>query len=117
MSVEYTRPALIQAETLLYSKKEVVDALALMAIVSMIEANIDMICDMPDEYPTKNDIEAVMNGAAEQSIDYLNDAMDELKEAVIRRVREGKLAVRVKSMKFCDVDGMLDDVTVNVNFE
>ena len=117
MTVEYTRPALIRPETVLYSRNETVDAIALMAIVNMVEGSIEMITDVPQEYPTKGDIEAVLANANEQAIDFLNDAMDELKAAVIERVRTGKLTVRVKAMKFCDVDGMLDDVDAVVSFE
>jgi hypothetical protein len=43
--------------------------------------------------------------------------MDELKEAVIQRVRSGKLTAAVRTMKFCEVDGGLDDVAVAVKFE
>ena len=117
MSVEYTRPPQIRPESVLYSQKETVNAIALMAIVNMLESNIEMVVDCASEYKTKEDIETVMNGTVDQAIDFLNDAMDELKAAVIERVRTGRLAARVKTMKFCDVDGELDDVDVYVTFE
>lgn len=117
MTVEYTRSPLIRAEKVLFIDKATVDAIAQAAIVNMVEGSIEMITDCPEEYPTKGDIEAVLINANDQAIDFLNDAMDELKAAVIERVRTGKLTVRVKAMKFCDVDGLLDDIDAQVNFE
>jgi glyceraldehyde-3-phosphate dehydrogenase/erythrose-4-phosphate dehydrogenase len=117
MSVSFTRPPLLSAEKVLYARDEAVNALAIAAITNMVEANIDMITDCAGEYKTKADIEAVLNNADAQAIDFLHDAMDDLKKAVLARVREGKLTVRIKAMKFCDVDGELDDVDAEVKFE
>jgi hypothetical protein len=117
MSIEYTCPGLIRPETVLYSRKETVNAIALMAIVNMINSSMDMMIDCPNDYNSKEDIDRVLAGAGEQAIEFVHDAIDELKAAVIERLRTGKLTVRIKAMKFAEEDGELDDLDVIVKFE
>lgn len=110
MTVEYTRPPLINAEKLLYCDRTVIDAIALAAVVSMVEGTTDMVVDCESEYPTKKDIEDCLAASDQRAIEFLDDAFADLKQRVVERIKEGKFNIRVRALKYCHVDGGLDDV-------
>lgn len=116
MSINYNNMPPITPDSVLIRREGTVDAIAMAAILNMIEGNIEMITDGYENYPTRDLIETRLNSADSQAIDFVHDAIDDLKAAVLERLRSGKLTVNVRSMRF-DKTGALDDVDVDVAFE
>lgn len=115
MSIEIRRTGL-DSFNVLSVTDSAVDELARAAIANAIETSLDMIIDCAEEYPTKLDVERVLNGANEQALYFIEDAIDELKAALIKRLKSGKLTVKVTAMRYND-DGEFTDADCKVKFE
>ena len=106
----------VSATNVLYSRQDVIKALAQAAILNMAEADVDMLCDCPAEYPTKGDCERVFQGLHEQATDLVNDMFDELKEKLLEELAQKRYTARVTGLHY-DKEGNMDDITVQVDFE
>ena len=117
MSVEHTGVSqIIEANDVVYYNDHVVKAIAQAAMVSMAEANVDMVCDQGNEYPTKADIERAFQGLHDQAHDVIDDMFDELKARVLEELAVKRYTARVTGLRY-DNNGDLADVDVAVNFK
>lgn len=106
----------LDAEQVLYSNPIAVRQLAVTIMANMAESNIDMVCDEQDSYPTKEDIEVVFSGLHEQSQDFVNDAIDELKAALMQYLRNVKYTTKVRQLTY-DTDGRLGNIGLDLTVE
>jgi hypothetical protein len=106
----------VKTRDALYSCDDAIRKMATLLIVDMAEANTDMVCDMPDEYKSKEDIERVFQHLSEQALDVFEDHFDYLKTKMLQYLRNAKVTARVRRLEY-DVDGKLNDVTVEVEVE
>ena len=106
----------LTANKVLYSDEAVIKAIAQAAMVSMAEADVEMLCDCPQEYPTKADLERVFQGIHDQATDLITDMFDELKAKVLAELAEKRYTARVTGLHYDD-DGALNDITVSIKFD
>lgn len=116
MSIEIRHTGL-DAIGILCSTSAAIDEVARSAILNAVESAIDMIIDCPDEYSTKQEIEDCLSGVNEMALDFVEDAIDEFKQKLLAKLRNGKVAVKVTAMHFDDKDGVLKHIDRTVNFE
>lgn len=117
MSVTYTGVSQsLTASKVLYHSDDTIKALAQAAMISMAEANVDMLCDCPNEYPTKADVERVFQGLNEQATDLINDMFDDLKARLLAELATKKYTSRVRAMHY-DEQGVMSDIDLQVDFE
>jgi Zn-dependent M32 family carboxypeptidase len=117
MTVQYTGVSqLISAQKVVYYNDDVIRAIAQAAMVSMAEADIDMLMDCPDEYPTKADVERVFQGLNEQATDLINDVFDDLKQRLLSELAEKRYTAQVRALHY-DEHGNYDDIDVKLTFE
>ena len=118
MTVTYTGVSQrLDANRVLYYTDDTIKALAQAAMISMAEANVDMLVDCAQYYKTKADVEAAFQGLHDQATDLIRDCLDDLRDRLIAELTDKKYTARVKAMKFCDVDGELDDIDLQLTFE
>jgi hypothetical protein len=118
MSITYTGVSQnLTASKFLFYSDDTIKALAQTAMIHMAEANVDMLTDCPQDYKTKADVEAAFQGLHDQATDLIRDCLDDLRDRLLAELATKKYTARVKAMKFCDVDGELDDVDVQLTFE
>ena len=106
----------VDTNGVLYSNPNAVRKLATMLMVNAAEANTDMVCDMSEEYKTKDDVEAVFRGLNEVALDMLDDHIDDLKFSLQKFLRECKPTARVRRLDYNE-QGKLSDVTVDIAVE
>jgi hypothetical protein len=117
MSVSYTGVSQnLTASQVLFYGENAIKALAQAAMVNMAEANVEMLTDCPNEYPTKADVERVFQGLNEQATDFLNDVFEDFKERLLKELATKKYTARVSAMRYNDL-GELDDIDVKVDFQ
>ena len=116
MSVSITGVELVKPSQVLYSSPAAIDSLTREILCNMAEASIDMICDAGDkEYPTKADIESCLNGVADMGIDFINDAIEELREKLLKRLQTVQVKASVKSIKFSERG--YEDIEVDLSID
>ncbi len=106
----------VNASNVLYGQKHTIKALAQAAMVSMAEADTEMVLDMPNEYPTKADVEAVFQGLHEQATDFINDMIEDLRARLLEELAQKRYTARVTALHYDD-EGRLDDVSVKLDFD
>ena len=106
----------VKTNGVLYSQPEAIRKLAIMIMVNMAEGNIDMICDMQDEYQTKEDIEAVFAPLNEQALDMLEDHMADLQRNLESFLQNAKVTAKVRRLDY-GKEGNLADVFVELDVE
>ena len=117
MTVVYKRNENINPSEVIYANPKAVQKLAAQMIVDTIESNIDMIMDMSEDYPTKRDIEKVLNSAKDQCIDMFDDYMDTLRESLKTRLANTNFNVRILRIDYSKTDGDYEDIHVEVDVE
>lgn len=100
----------------LYSNSDAIRKMAIMMMVNMAEANTDMVCDMPEEYTTKDEVEAVFQGLHESALDALEEHIHDLRVNLESALRNLKYTARVSRLDY-DEAGKLVDITVNLDVE
>lgn len=117
MTVSYTGASqVVNATNLLYAHDQAVKALAQACMISLAEADVDMLLDCPNEYPTKADMERVFQGLHEQAADFINDTFDDLKERVLAELAKTRYTARIKALHY-DQQGAVEDISLQVDFE
>jgi nicotinic acid phosphoribosyltransferase len=106
----------VKTRDAIYASDDAVRKMATLLIVDMAEANTDMVCDMPDEYKSKDDIERVFQHLSEQAVDVFEDHFEYFKERILKYLRTAQVTAKVRRLEY-DVDGNLSDVTVEVEVE
>ncbi len=116
MSVSYTGVSqVLQANDVLYAQERAVKALAQAAMISMAEADVEMLLDCPGEYDSKADMERVFQGLHDQAADLINDMFDDLKERLLAELAEKRYVARITSLHY-DQAGEVDDIGLQVDF-
>ncbi len=117
MTVSYTGASQVcNATNVLYAQDQAIKALAQAAMISLAEADVEMLLDCPDEYPTKADMERVFQGLHEQATDFINDTFEDLKERILKELAEKRYTARVKALHY-DEKGVVEDISLQVDFE
>jgi hypothetical protein len=117
MTVSYTGVSQrVEATKVIYAHSETIKALAQAAMISLAEADIDMLLDCPGEYPTKADMERVFQGLHEQATDFVNDTFDDLKERILAELSQKRYTARIKALHY-DTEGQVEDISLQVDFE
>lgn len=117
MTVSYTGASqVVNATNLLYAQDKAIKALAQAAMVSLAEADVDMLLDCPNEYPTKADMERVFTGLHDQATDFVNDVFEDLKERLLKELAQARYTARVKAVHYND-EGTVDDIDLQLTFE
>ena len=106
----------VKTNGVLYSDPQVVRKLAIMMMVNTAEGNTDMVCDMSEDYKTREDVEAVFQGLNEVALDMLDDHINDLRASLEKALREIKYTARVRRLDY-DEQGKLSDVTVDIAVE
>jgi hypothetical protein len=106
----------VKVQTVIYSNDRTVNIIASGAMISMAEANVDMILDQGREYNTKADIEAAFAQLHEQARDLIDEAMAELRERIMDRLKEMSYTVQVRRLDY-DENGELDDICINLDIK
>lgn len=106
----------VNAQTVIYASDSTVSIIANAAMMSMAEANIDMILDLGKEYNTKADIESVFIRLHEQAQDFVDEAMAELREKLMRRLRNMQYTAQVRRMDYDD-KGELEDIHIHLDIK
>ncbi len=117
MTVSYTGASQVcNATNVLYAQDQAVRALAQACMISLAEADVDMLLDCPQEYPTKADMERVFTGLHDQAADFINDTFDDLKERVLAELAKTRYTARIKALHY-DQQGAVEDISLQVDFE
>lgn len=106
----------VKVQTVIYANDSTVNAIASGAMIRMAETNIDMILDEEREYNTKAEIEAVFTQLHEQARDLIDEAMAELRERIMDRLKEMSYTVQVRRLDY-DGNGDLSDVSINLDIK
>lgn len=117
MTVIYKRNENISPSEVIYANSKAVQKIAAQMIVDTIEGNIDMIMDMPEEYPTKRDIEKVLNSAKDQCLEMFDDYMDTLRESLKKKLEDTKFTVHVSRIDYSKTEDEYEDIHVEVDVE
>ena len=114
--INFPNSELVETNAVLYSQPEAIRKLATMMLANMAESNTDMVCDMPEEYETKAEVELAFQNLNEQALDMLDDVISELREKLEMFLRESKVSARVRRLDY-DAEGKLSDITVDLSVE
>lgn len=114
MPILTTTPAKLDATKLIYAYDDEINQLAINMMKNMAEANIEMVCDMAEEYPTKQDIERVFEGLHDQAIDTVEDMFDELKTKLLARLQTIKYTAKVRQLEYTEM-GKLNEITIKLD--
>ncbi len=106
----------VKTNGVLYSQPDAIRKMAIMLMVNVAEGNTDMICDMPEEYETKDEVERAFQALNEVALDMLEDHIADLRLSLEKFLREVKFTAKVRRLDY-DKEGKLSDVTVDINVE
>jgi hypothetical protein len=104
----------VKTNSVLYSQPDAVRKLAIMMLVNAAEGNVDMVCDMPEEYEGKDDIEDVFAPLADQALDMLEDHIADLRRSLESFLRSAKVTAKVRRLDYTK-EGKLSDITVDLD--
>lgn len=107
----------VKTNEVLYYSPEAIRKLGIMLMVNAAEANTDMVMDMPDEYTSKEEIEAVYLHLNQQAREMLEDHIHDLRMNLDKFLQNVKFRARVTRLDYAKVDGTLNDVTVEIDVE
>lgn len=107
----------VRTNEILYQSPEAVRKIAVMLMVNAAECNADMVMDLPEEYPSKEEIEAVFLRLNEQALEMLDDHIDSLRGALKAQLEKIKFRARVTRLDYHRETGKLDDIHVNISVE
>lgn len=98
MTITCIKSTQVSASSVLYNEASQL-AIAREAIANQIEAMIEIASDMPEEYVTYDEVEGMLEGAKETTIDFLRDAVAEFEANLIKMVQE-KFRIEVEQITF-----------------
>lgn len=107
----------VKTNDVLFSNDNAVRKLAIMMMVNAAEANTDMVMDMPNEYTSKQEIEAAFLHLNEQAIDMLEDHIADLRLNLESFLRNIKYRARVTRIDYSKANGEMSDVHVELDVE
>ena len=106
----------VKTNGVLYSQPDAIRKLAIMLIVNAAESNTNMICDMQQEYESKQDIEGAFRALNEQALDILPDHIADLQATLERFLRSAKVTARVRRLYYTK-EGKLSDITIDLDVQ
>ena len=118
MVIKYAIPRSdFDAYSVLQVTEQVTNSIAEAAVTNAIETAIDMVEDCPADYPNKDAVESVINVDPTSVTEFVEDVLDDLKEAVLKRIATMKVDARVTALRYHSEDGRLIDVDCVVKFK
>lgn len=105
----------VRPTDVLYSKPDAVRKLAVAMLINIAESNIDMVCDMDDDFLTKDSIESAFKNLNDVVLSVLEDHIFDLRNELTKMLLDIKVDARVRKMEFNDI-GRLSDVDVELTF-
>lgn len=100
----------------LFSRPDAIRKMAIVMLAHAAEFNTHMICDLPEEYETKEDMEVSLKGINESALGMLEDHIRDLRRALEDALQEIKFTARVRRLDY-DEQGRLNDLTVDISVE
>lgn len=107
----------VKTNEILFYSPEAVRKLGIMMLVNAAEANADMIMDMPEEYTSKPEMEAVFLHLNEQAMDMLEDHIHDLRLNLQKFLQNVKFRARVTRIDYKKDTGLLKDIHVELDVE
>lgn len=107
----------VKTNEVLYSNDNAIRKLAIMMMVNAAEANTDMVLDMPNEYTSKQEIEAAFLHLNEQAVDTLEDYIHDLRLNLEKFLRNAKFRARVTRIDYSKANGEMSDIHVELDVE
>lgn len=104
----------VRTHDVLYSRPEAIRKMAIMLLVNAAESNIDMVCDMSEEYGSKADIDGAFQGLNEQALVMLEDNIADLRQSLENFLRKTKITAQVRRLNY-DKEGKLDGITLDLD--
>jgi len=106
----------VKTDSVLYSNPEAIRKLAIRLMANAAEANTDMVCDMPEEYESKQEIENAFQALNEQALDMLEDHIADLRLSLDKFLQGAKVTARVRRLDY-NKEGKLADITLDIDVE
>ena len=104
---------MFKASEVLWSKRELVNAVVEQALIGQTEAFIDMILDGQEDL-SRNGINETLRGVKESTQEFLNDWIADLQSAIEQRLKEVNYGACVTGIKY-DLAGDVTDIEVDVS--
>ena len=101
----------------LYCHSNAVTAIARQAILSMVEASVDMVLDGVDVNSNKNEIESSFGGVTDIAIQLVEDMCENLKTSLLEEIKKMSYTVKVTDLHYSSTTGDLEDITVACDFK
>jgi hypothetical protein len=101
------------ATDVLWSKRELVNAMVEAALVGQTEGFIEMITDGQEDM-SRNGINETLRGVKDSTQDFLNDMIADLQSALNARLKEVNYGAAVTGIKY-DLAGDVIDIEVDVS--
>jgi hypothetical protein len=103
------------ANDVLWSKRELVNAMVEAALIGQTEAFIEMIADCEQGQDiTRATVNNTLRGVKESTQEFLNDVIADLQRAIDKRLREVNYGAAVTGIKY-DLAGDVTDIEVDVS--
>lgn len=107
---------IVSTRQVLFADKHAVRKLALALLVNQAGANVERILDMGGDYETRADVEQVFATLKEQTLETLDDFINDLRLSLAESLKDANVVAMVRRMDY-DRSGNLSDVTVDLHVE
>jgi hypothetical protein len=101
------------ANDVLWSKRELVNAMVEAALIGQTEGFIEMITDGQEDM-SRNGINETLRGVKDSAQDFINDMISDLQSALNARLAEVNYGAAVTAIKY-DLAGDVTDIEVDVS--
>jgi len=101
------------ANDVLWSKRELVNAMVEAALIGQTEGFIEMITDGQEDM-SRNGINETLRGVKDSTQDFINDMISDLQSALNARLAEVNYGAAVTAIKY-DLAGDVTDIEVDVS--
>jgi hypothetical protein len=101
------------ANDVLWSKRELVNAMVEAALIGQTEGFIEMITDGQEDM-SRNGINETLRGVKDSAQDFINDMINDLQSALNARLAEVNYGAAVTAIKY-DLAGAVTDIEVDVS--
>ena len=107
----------IRPSRIVYADPMTVRRIVETMLISMAEANTEMVCDnMDNDEQTRSGIEGVFLDLKAQALDMVDDVFDTLRESVREQIQRIEYTAKVRGLEYDD-KGELEDVKVEIKFK
>lgn len=106
----------VRTNGVLYTSSDAIRKMAIQMIVNAADSNTEMVCDMQNEYKTKEEIAAVYSNLAQQAKEMLEDHINDIKLNLEKFLCEAVVHARVRRLDY-DEQGNLSDISVDIQVE